>query len=189
MMQNYFTNAVNIARDICRRKLNKGDIAVDATMGNGNDTELLAELVGDSGKVYSFDIQEAALQNTEEKLMKNNVSGWVKLIHDGHENMDKYVKDKVNLVIFNLGYLPKGEHSVTTKSATTLAALKKALNLICKNGIIILVVYYGHEEGKFEKEELEKYTEKLNQKEYNVVNLCFTNQINNPPMIIAIEKR
>jgi len=188
-MENYFTNAVNIARDICKRKLNKGDIAVDATMGNGNDTELLAELVGSSGKVYSFDIQKTAIENTKKKLMGKHVFEWVNLIHDGHENIDKYVLDKVNLVIFNLGYLPKGEHSITTKSATTLAALKKALSLICKNGIIILVVYYGHEEGKFEKDQLKKYTEKLNQKEYNVVNLCFTNQVNDPPMLIAIEKR
>lgn len=188
-MENYFTNAVDIARDICKRKLNKGDIAVDATMGNGNDTELLAELVGSFGKVYAFDIQEAALENTKKKLREKNLIEWVNLIHDGHENMDKYIKDEVNLVIFNLGYLPKGEHSITTKRETTLVALKKALELICKNGIIILVVYYGHEEGKFEKKILEKYTKNLNQKKYNVVNLCFTNQINDPPMIIAIEKR
>ncbi|WP_278382561.1 class I SAM-dependent methyltransferase, partial [Clostridium tyrobutyricum] len=80
MNKNYFTNAVNIAKDICRKKINKGDIVVDATMGNGNDTLFLSELVGDSGKVYAFDIQQTALKNTYEKISKNGILQHVKLI-------------------------------------------------------------------------------------------------------------
>ncbi|BAH06009.1 class I SAM-dependent methyltransferase [Clostridium kluyveri] len=189
MNENYFTNAVAIAKDICIKKLKEGDIAVDATMGNGNDTVFLAEIVGQSGKVYAFDIQQDAIKNTQKKIAYKNLFKYVKLINDGHENMDNYISEKVKLVIFNLGYLPKGEHSITTRADTTLIALKKALNLIDKNGVVILVVYYGHEQGKFEKMSLERYVKTLHQKKYNVVKINFINQINSPPMLIIIEKR
>lgn len=189
MNENYFTNAVNIAKSICMNKLEEGDIAVDATMGNGNDTVFLAEIVGRTGKVYAFDIQEDAVRSTQKKIIDKNLFKYVKLINDGHENMDNYISERVKLIIFNLGYLPKGEHSITTKADTTLIALKKALNLIDKNGVVILVIYYGHEQGKTEKMSLEEYSKKLDQKKYNVVKMDFINQINSPPMLIIIEKR
>ncbi len=47
-----------LAADCLRRFLLPGDIAVDATMGNGHDTQMLCELVGESGHVYAFDVQE-----------------------------------------------------------------------------------------------------------------------------------
>lgn len=187
--ENYFNNAVNIAKGICMRKIDKGDIVVDATMGNGNDTVFLAELAGNSGKVYAFDVQEKAVKNTEEKINEKGFSKRVELINDGHENMDKYISGKVSLVMFNLGYLPKAEHTITTKADTTLAALKKSLDLIKKGGVVILIVYYGHEDGKIEKIALEEYIKNLDQKKYNAVKMSFINQIHNPPMLIVIEKR
>ena len=53
--------------------LKTGDIAVDGTMGNGNDTLFLAQLVGETGKVYAFDIQAAALLATERRLREADV--------------------------------------------------------------------------------------------------------------------
>lgn len=90
MTKNYFANSVDLAKDICMKKLDKGDTAVDATMGNGNDTVALAELVGVSGKVYAFDIQKEAVENTRKNVDERNLSKQVKLINDGHENMDRY---------------------------------------------------------------------------------------------------
>ena len=42
----------------------QGDLCIDATMGNGNDTELLCRLVGETGHVHAFDIQKMALEHT-----------------------------------------------------------------------------------------------------------------------------
>ena len=53
-----------------REQVKPGDICIDATMGNGNDTLLLSTLAGSSGKVLAFDIQESALRRTEERLRK-----------------------------------------------------------------------------------------------------------------------
>lgn len=38
----------------------QGDVAVDATCGNGHDSKWLAEAVGPQGKLYAFDIQARA---------------------------------------------------------------------------------------------------------------------------------
>ncbi len=165
-----------------------GDIAVDCTLGNGNDTILLANLVGNEGKIFSFDIQKEAIQETKEKLKDFPYKNII-LINDGHENLDKYIQEKVNLFVFNLGYLPGNNHNVTTKAETTLKAVEKALKLLDDNGIVLLAIYHGHESGKEEKIVLEDFTSKLDQKVYNVMKSVFINQANNPPILICVEKR
>jgi len=187
-MKNIFINVVEISKRICKLKLNNGDIAVDCTMGNGNDTAFLCQLVGDNGKVYAFDIQEGAVINTRKKLQALDFFERAEIILDGHQNVEKYVKENVRLVIFNLGYLPKGNHEITTKKESTIEAVQKCLHILEPNGIILLIIYTGHENGKMEKAALESFTSKLSQKEYNVANICFANQINNPPELICIEK-
>lgn len=186
--QNFFINAVEISKYICKLKLKDGDIAVDCTMGNGNDTAFLCDLVGDEGKVYAFDIQETAIINTKDKLKELNLIERAEIIFDSHQNIDKYIKENVKLIMFNLGYLPGGNHDITTEKNTTIKAAEKCLSLIEPSGIIIFVVYSGHANGREEKRALECFTSELNQKEYNVVKICFTNQINNPPELICIEK-
>lgn len=186
--KNTFINAIEISKTICQIKLTNGDTAVDCTMGNGNDTAFLCSLVGEKGKVYAFDIQEIALINTRNKLQELNFLERAEIILDSHQNIGKYIKEKVKLVIFNLGYLPKGDHEITTKKETTIEAVQKCLDILEPNGIILLVIYTGHENGKLEKEALESYTSALSQKDYNVANVCFANQINNPPELICIEK-
>jgi tRNA1(Val) A37 N6-methylase TrmN6 len=187
-MKNMITNVIEISKRLCESKLSIGDTAVDCTMGNGNDTAFLCSLVGEKGKIYAFDIQEEAVINTTKRLQELDFLERAEIILDGHHNIDKYIKGNVRLVIFNLGYLPKGNHKITTKKETTIEAVKKCLDILESNGIILLIIYAGHENGKTEKLALEEFTSKLNQKEYNVAKICFTNQINYPPELICIEK-
>lgn len=126
------------------------DICVDMTMGNGNDTYLLASL---SKQVYSFDINKDALNNTRERCKEFNN---IEYILDSHINVDKYVK-KANLFIFNLGYLPNNNNPTTTKASDTLLAFKKAYELLDVNGYIIITFYRGHVGGKDEYYLLDKY--------------------------------
>lgn len=186
--KNIFSNVLEVSKRICKLKLKSGDIAVDCTMGNGNDTAFLCHLVGEKGRVYAFDIQEDALKNTTKKLKALNYMERAKLILDGHQRIDHYVKENISLALFNLGYLPGGNHELTTKQDTTIEAVQKCLDILGLNGIILLVVYPGHENGRLEKTALENYTSQLNQKEYNVVSFSYTNQINYPPALICIEK-
>jgi len=145
-------NRVNL---IYEKFIKPGDIVVDATCGNGNDTLILSKL---AKEVYAFDVQTGAINNTKEILKKNERNN-VTLINDSHEYIDKYLKEyknKISLITFNLGYLPGGNKKIMTNHKSTIKAIKKGLNLLNKKGII-LVTCYPHEEGKKEAKEIINY--------------------------------
>ncbi|WP_108672208.1 tRNA (mnm(5)s(2)U34)-methyltransferase [Peribacillus acanthi] len=181
------------ARELLHEAVNEGDIAVDATAGNGHDTLFLSKLVGESGKVFSFDIQEQAIHNTKLKLEENQLAHRATLIQQGHEHVMDFVPQelhgKVTGAIFNLGYLPGGDKAIATHANTTIQAIEQLLEIMAPEGIIVLVIYHGHEQGAKEKEELLKYVASLPQDLAHVLNYSFLNQKNNPPFIVAIEKR
>ncbi|SDY86241.1 Putative rRNA methylase [Proteiniborus ethanoligenes] len=187
-MYKYFNNVTKIAKELMVKTVQKGNIVVDATVGNGHDTLLLANLVGGNGKVYGFDIQDSAIENTRLKLVQNHVYERVILIKDSHESMDKYILEKVDFIIFNLGYLPGGNHEINTKAETTIAALEKSLELLKENGLLLVTTYPGHRDGKIEDEYIKKTFSRLDQKKFNILKFEFINQINNPPILYGVEK-
>ncbi|HYF83111.1 MAG TPA: class I SAM-dependent methyltransferase [Clostridia bacterium] len=182
------SNSLNISHEFIKKVVQQGDTVVDATMGNGNDTLFLAGLVGDKGKVYSFDIQEYALANTRKKLDDAGISSYVELIMDGHQNIDRYVAKGVRAVMFNLGYLPKGDHNIGTKADTTIEALKKSMELLMVGGLIMMVIYYGGDSGFEEKEAVLEYVKTIDCRKHIVLVSDFVNQINCPPIAVCIEK-
>ena len=185
----YINKITEVNKIFLDKIVQKGDIVIDATMGNGYDTIYLGNLVGENGKVYAFDVQEEAIKSTKKKVERDDMTDRVELILDGHQNLDKYVKEEVSCVVFNLGYLPRAKHVVITKPDTTLEAIKKSLKLLKPNGIISIAAYIGHEGGLEEKNYICEYLDNLNQNEFNVLHMQFTNQINNPPQLILIEKK
>ncbi|MEW6621650.1 MAG: class I SAM-dependent methyltransferase [Bacillota bacterium] len=168
--------------------LSHGDWAIDATAGNGSDTLFLAQLVGDAGHVYSFDIQSAAIARTKELLNKHGLNKRVTLINSGHQNMDKYVKKEVKAVIFNLGYLPRGDHAIVTTPVNTVTALKKSISLLQTNGIISAVVYSGHCGGEDEKIAVEEFFSRLDKKDYDVIKTYHINRKATAPFILVAQK-
>lgn len=181
-------NSLAISHETVSKVVRQGDTAVDATMGNGNDTVFLAGLVGDCGKVYAFDIQERALEATRRKIEEAGVADRVELILDGHQNMDKYVPKGIKAVMFNLGYLPRGDHSIGTRAETTIEAIEKSLKLLCIEGIVMIVIYYGGDSGFEEKEAVMEYVKTIDCKKYSVLVQDFVNQVNCPPIAVCIEK-
>lgn len=181
------------ARNLLEKAVQPGDIAVDATLGNGHDTVFLAGLVGESGTVYGFDVQEAAIAASKERVQQQGVSNRVQLFHEGHENLSKLIPvvhhGKVTGAIFNLGYLPGSDKTVVTRAETTISAIEQLLDVMPPEGIIVLVIYHGHVEGAVERDSLLQYCQQLDQKKAHVLQYQFINQQNNPPFIVAIEKR
>jgi hypothetical protein len=55
----------------------------------------------------------------------------------------------VNVVVYNLGYCPGGDHSITTKSETTIESLKSVAQKLRRGGLISVCCYRGHPEGSF----------------------------------------
>lgn len=177
----------NITEYFINNYVTKGDIAVDATAGNGNDTFKLCKAVGESGKVYAFDIQEIALDNTKKLLNKNMLTN-AELIQDSHSNIDKYISENVKCAIFNLGYLPGGDHTLSTCASSSVEAIKKSLELISDDGFVSVTVYYGKNSGTEEKDAVMEFFKALDYKRYTVVTYDFYNRPNNPPITVIITK-
>lgn len=179
------------SHDLIKEAVDEGDYAIDATLGNGHDTLFLAELVGSTGKVFGFDIQKQAIDSTTERLAENNLLQQVELIHDGHEQMASYIPEdkKVSAVMFNLGYLPKGDKAIVTKAETTVAAINQALSLVKKDGVISIMVYYGHPGTNGEKEAVDELVRGIPQDDFEVLSYKFVNQINNPPYLYLIKRK
>ncbi|MCT4613003.1 MAG: class I SAM-dependent methyltransferase [Clostridia bacterium] len=161
--------------------ISEDTIAIDATVGNGNDTLYLSEKCK---FVYGFDVQKLAIENTKEKILKDNI----KLVLDGHQNMDKYVSESIDVVVFNLGYLPKGDKNLITKKDTTIIAIEKSMDLLNKGGAIFISAYYGHDGGLEEKNAVEEHISNLDDKKFAVAKYALLNRPNNPPILYIIEK-
>lgn len=142
--------------------LAEGDVAADFTMGNGNDTLFLSQTVGESGRVYAFDLQESALVSTRRHLEENGAPQNYTLICASHHRLKEFISEPIKAGMFNLGYLPGGdEKGITTKRATTLPAVEAALDILSPDGVLLVAVYPGHEEGRLEGEMLAEYAASL----------------------------
>ena len=177
-----------LAREVLERAVRPGDTVIDATMGNGHDTLTLCEAVGPEGRVYAFDIQEAAVAETEALLDSHRMRERVRLIHAGHEHMAEYVEDPVQAVVFNLGWLPGGDHSITTCWETTERAVQAALELLKPGGVLVICAYPGHAEGDRERQELTGFLGRLNNRVYNVLRQQFLNAGAGAPECFVVQK-
>lgn len=185
--------SLSFAQSLFQKVLQPGDIAVDATVGNGHDTAFLAKMVGETGHVFGFDIQPEAINQTNKRLQMEELSNQVSLFHRGHEHatnmIPPHIHGAIKGVIFNLGYLPRGNKMIITKPETTISAVEQLLTMMAQGGLLILVVYHGHEGGAEERDALLQYVANLEQQKYNVLQYSFINQINHPPFLLAIEKK
>lgn len=162
-------------KNMLLKHISEGSIVADFTMGNGNDTLWLSKQVGTSGKVFAFDIQEAALDNTRALLENEGCGGNCILIKESHHLLKKHIDCTLDAGIFNLGFLPGGDKTLTTLRSTTLPAIKDALTIIKPGGCLMIAIYPGHEEGRLEGEliceTLATYDQKhLSAYRFNVLN-------------------
>jgi tRNA A58 N-methylase Trm61 len=183
---------LQFAKSLMQKTIQPGDVAVDATLGNGHDTLFLAQLVGETGKVFGFDVQEQAIEISHARLTEHQLEDRTVLFHKGHEYILNTIPEtyhgKVKAAIFNLGYLPGSDKSIVTKPESTISAINQLLEIMSPEGVIVLVIYHGHPEGAHERDELMRFVQALDQQHARVLLYQFLNQQNHPPFIVAIEK-
>lgn len=187
-MANDFRSARFWAAELIGPALFPGARAVDATMGNGKDTLWLCGLVGETGRVYAFDVQAEAVARTRELLEREGVADRAALFCRGHEHMAEVVDGPVDAVMFNLGWLPGAEHGVTTRVETTLQAADAALTLLKPEGLLTICVYPGHDEGTRELNVLTAWAASLDSRRYDALMKHYMNQPNDPPVLIAVKR-
>ncbi|WP_299089282.1 class I SAM-dependent methyltransferase [uncultured Metabacillus sp.] len=180
------------AKQLLQTAVKQGDTVIDATIGNGHDTVFLAKLVGENGHVYGFDIQAEAINNTIDRLKAEQLDKHVTLFHQGHQqlkaSLPAELHGQIAGAIFNLGYLPGGDQSIVTVPETTISAIDQLLDMLKPEGMIVIVIYHGHDEGKVERDALMDFVKTINPADAHVLQYQFINKQNNPPYIIAIEK-
>lgn len=141
---------LELQKEFILKHLSCGDRVADFTMGNGHDTEFLSKTIGDGGKLWAFDVQKQAVESTKANLIKAGCPDNYTLILDSHHNAKKYIDEPIKAGMFNLGWLPGGDKSITTMRETTLPAIETAIDLLDHDGILTVAVYPGHAEGDAE---------------------------------------
>ena len=185
---------VNIAHNFIRDVLHPGDIAIDATVGNGYDTLFLVEQVSPSGRVFGFDIQQAAIDSTRAKasarckMLPENLT----LIHASHADMAEKIPVQYHgnfgAIMFNLGYLPGGDKSIITRTDSTVMALNSAIRILSSNGIITVMAYPGHPGGDLETEQVKNWCEQLDDNQFKISIIYSSENKESAPRLFVIQE-
>lgn len=179
---------LDLQKQLILSHLGEGDVAVDFTMGNGHDTEFLSKTVGARGKVYAFDIQSEAIESTRKNLAAAGCEENYTLIQDSHHNVKNYVQGEIKAGMFNLGYLPGGDKSITTMRETTMPAIEAAVSMLGRNSILCVAVYPGHAEGDAEGKMVSEYLSTLNRFVYSVAQIRIINSPTSPFFMVVETK-
>ena len=202
-MNNLIQHTTDLAMHIVQAYVHPGDTVVDATCGNGHDTLRLARMLGlnavpNSGLLFGFDVQAQAIEATRQRLRNEGfedalVMDRITLACLGHEQMLTFLQERsipeVSAIVFNQGYLPGGDKTLTTRTGTTLSAVTDALQQLRAGGLCCLTMYSGHPEGAAEKRALLAFAEGLDGKLWHVSYISMLNQKKDPPEILLISRK
>ncbi len=189
-MSPLFINHLDLSKQYFRRLLKFGDIVIDATCGNGHDTEYLALqiLTEKSGLLYTLDIQDKALDLAKMRIQEkfstaiNQRIHFLKRCHSSFP--EEILKKSVQLIVYNLGYLPGGNKEITTKSVTTLKSIQNALELISETGAICITCYPAHPAGEIEEQLILEFMKGLDYHEWICCHHRFINREKSPSLIL-----
>ncbi len=180
--------AVDLTRRLLADKLSNASVAVDATCGNGHDTLFLAGGSPAEAIVWAFDTQPAALTATARRLAAAGLDGKVKFVEACHSRLGEYLAGPVDVAMFNLGYLPGGDHAATTMADTTVVALRSILDRLVTGGLMSVIAYPGHPAGYDENTAVAGMLATLPSREFTVGCWQALNQRNRPPVLYLVEK-
>ncbi|MDQ8194430.1 class I SAM-dependent methyltransferase [Coraliomargarita sp. SDUM461004] len=177
---------------ILAEQLQPGDLVIDATAGNGHDTQFLAEQTGTAGHVIAIDIQASAIESTRQRLISQGLEQHVTLYTSDHaaqlEALRPSQGERVTAVVFNLGYLPGSDKAVQTQSNNTRKALEASLHLLRPAGLLCVTAYRGHPGGAEESQAVETWM-RLQENSGHLLE-CYEPQANNtPPILWVLHKR
>jgi hypothetical protein len=183
-----FQSHLDLAHHYWEQILQPNDWAIDATCGNGHDTLKLAHILNNTGGVIALDLQQQAIDQTT-SLLQSHLSPeklpHIHLFHQSHVEFPPLAyQHPIRLIVYNLGYLPKGNKQLTTLTSTTLSSLKRALQLIVPGGMISLTCYPGHAEGAKEQQALIQELSQLSPHQWNVCQHTFLNRFQSPNLIL-----
>jgi hypothetical protein len=183
-----------MAHSLVTTWLRPGDLAIDATAGNGHDTVFLASLTGSEGGVLAVDIEPEALKVTSDRLAGEvGDCDHVRLALGDHARLELLTPPdwfgRVNVIMFNLGFRPHADWPVKTRLVSTLSALGQSLAILAEGGLLTIVMYRAHEGGESETQAILEWASALDDRLWQVARYDLPNIRSKPPILLAIHKR
>lgn len=183
-------SAVGLCHEFLTAHLAPGGFYIDATCGNGHDTEFLCRLAGPQGKVLALDIQPKAVEATNARLTAAGLDGIGRAVQADHARLGELAAPgSADCVLFNFGWLPGADHGVHSTAAGSLPALQAALELLKPRGILAAVLYSGQVIGDSEKQAALAFFRSLPLTKYTVLVCDFANWADTAPLPCFILKR
>lgn len=146
-------SAVQLLHTFLTARLAPGGLYVDATCGNGHDTQFLCTLAGPAGRVLALDIQQQAVDNTNARLAAAGYGAVGRAVLHDHARLAELVQPgTADCVLFNFGWLPGAEHDVHSTADGGVPALRAALEALRPGGVLAAVLYSGKVIGDAEKQ-------------------------------------
>ena len=176
----YAANVCRLAHQIVSAMPGPKQVAVDATLGNGHDSDFLAQHFA---RVTAFEIQATAVSAYLRRAPDN-----VTVIHASHHCLSDHLREPIDCAVFNLGFLPGSDKRVVTRPETTLPAVDQCLELLRPGGLLILAVYVGHTGGSQEAEAVLQHLEKCDKKTFAVVQHRYLNRGSDAPFLVVVAK-
>ena len=182
---------ITFSQHLLQKQIHPQAKIIDATIGNGNDTAFIANLLGPKGKLFGFDIQQTAIDQNKTRLEELKPACEITLFKQSHASMIDVLADvtgQIDAIIFNLGYLPHADETITTTLPSTYTAILQSLCLLKPKGLLIIVAYKGHAAGQTEFQALGKLFAHAHPSHYYVTHYGQINALGDPPSVFTIEK-
>lgn len=180
-------------------------IAIDATCGNGHDSEKLARLLKlheppldkqndvDQKQLFCIDIQEEATSRTSRRLQSViHESKWnkVQFTTGSHETFpSEILPNSVSLICYNLGYLPNSPRNsgdfVLSGAQTTEKSIIAAIPLLKENGLLSVTTYPKNIGGDIEQKVVQNTLSRLSPRDWRVYLHAPLNRPYSPHLYLA----
>lgn len=175
-------------------------LAVDGTCGNGHDTCFLAQTAlrcapGKAIRVFAFDVQQQAINGTAQRLASLQLEDCVELVHRSHASLKAVLEEQAHsgpccaVAVYNLGYLPGSDKSITTLPQETLASLEQAAQALAPGGLLAVHAYAGHPGGMEEASEVAGWFSRLDYAAWSATAYTVCNKTRNPETLFLAQKR
>lgn len=176
---------ISLCHDEVKKHLNKREIAIDMTVGRGNDTQYLCSVCK---RVYGFDTNSAAIVSTDDKLEKLGIRNY-RLICEDCQFFDEYVFEKPAVIMYHLGHFDNLKDINVTESESIIKSLEKALKILKVGGLITVLSSVQTELCMKESAEVLKFCQTINPQVYDVMFNGLINFKSPKPFLLFIKRK
>lgn len=140
--------------------------------------------------MLALDVQQKAVEATRARLEKEGFGPIARVVQADHARLAEFAGPaSADCVVFNFGYLPGADHALFTTPASSLPALKAALDILKPGGVLAACLYSGGPNGDGERKAVEEFFAALPLTKYTVLACRFANWADTAPLPCFVLKK